>query len=620
MAKGKVQGLTIEIGADTTSLSKALKGTNKEIKSTQKELKEVEKGLKLDPRNVALLERKQKLLGEAVEQNEKKFQALKTAQEKFIADGGKVDSKQYAALTLEIQSTERSLKEAQQQAAQFNVNLAKVKGTADIVASKANNIAESTRVLSTAAAGALAGIAGLGIKAAQTADDLNTLSEQTGLSTEELQKMQFAAELIDVPTENITSSLQKLKRNMASTSEETTTAWNRIGVSVRDSSGQYKSAEEVFYSTLEGLSRISDETERDILAMQLFGRSAADLTGVIDDGGAALKAYGQQAQEMGVIMSQETLDALNEVNDTIDLLKAQFKGDLAVSGAKAMEALLPVFQDVTAAIKDVLTWIGNLDESQIKLLVTVLAVVAAISPIAKIIATVSMAVSGVATAIGTLGPAIAGIKAAATGLFSGIGAFFAANPIVLIIAAIVAAVIALTVIIVKNWDKIKAVLEQIWTKIKDVFEKIKTKAVEIWTAIVDGVKSAINKVIEFINKGIEGINKITEGINGMIEKLNGFFGSNIGKIGQIGTIPLLAQGGILKSGSAIVGEKGPELLSMVGGEAVVRPLANNTTNQNYSTSAVYNYNFTVDNFETFRQIEYKLENERRTRRMGYVGG
>lgn len=75
----------------------------------------------------------------------------------------------------------------------------------------------------------------------------------------------------------------------------------------------------------------------------------------------------------------------------------------------------------------------------------------------------------------------------------------------------------------------------------------------------------------------------------------------------------------MASGSAIVGERGPEMLSLVNGEAVVRPLTT-TTNNSAISNATYNYNFNVDSIETFRQIENKLQNERITARMGYVGG
>ena len=77
---GSIKGITVEIGGDTTGLSKALAGINKNITNTQKQLKEVEKLLKLDPKNTELLEQKQRLLGDAIEQTSTKLDALKQAE------------------------------------------------------------------------------------------------------------------------------------------------------------------------------------------------------------------------------------------------------------------------------------------------------------------------------------------------------------------------------------------------------------------------------------------------------------------------------------------------------------------------------------------------------------
>ena len=77
----KIKGLTLEIGGDTTSLSKALGGVNKQSKDLQSELKQVERLLKIDPSNTELLAQKQKILAESVDNTSKKLETLKTAAE-----------------------------------------------------------------------------------------------------------------------------------------------------------------------------------------------------------------------------------------------------------------------------------------------------------------------------------------------------------------------------------------------------------------------------------------------------------------------------------------------------------------------------------------------------------
>ena len=78
---GRIQGITVEIGGDTTKLQTALKGVNTEIRNTQSQLRDVDKLLKLDPGNTELLAQKHRLLGDAVKETKEKLETLKTAAE-----------------------------------------------------------------------------------------------------------------------------------------------------------------------------------------------------------------------------------------------------------------------------------------------------------------------------------------------------------------------------------------------------------------------------------------------------------------------------------------------------------------------------------------------------------
>ena len=110
---GRIKGITVEIGGDTTGLNKALQGVNKEIKNTQSQLKDVEKLLKLDPGNTELLSQKQKLLGDAVAETKQKLETLKTAAEQAneALARGDITQEQYDALQREIIETEQALKD-----------------------------------------------------------------------------------------------------------------------------------------------------------------------------------------------------------------------------------------------------------------------------------------------------------------------------------------------------------------------------------------------------------------------------------------------------------------------------------------------------------------------------
>ena len=106
--------------------------------------------------------------------------------------------------------------------------------------------------------------------------------------------------------------------------------------------------------------------------------------------------------------------------------------------------------------------------------------------------------------------------------------------------------------------------ERAWQGVQDIFKGI-------FDALVEIVKVPLNGIIGMLNKAIGFINTLIAGVNKMISTLNKL-GANLPKIPTIPTIEYLAKGGILEAGSAIVGEAGPELLSLVNGKARVTPL------------------------------------------------
>ena len=547
-----IKGITIQIGGDTTGLDKALKGVNGQAREAQNELKEVNKALKLDPTNVELLEQKQRALASAVEATTQKLETLKDAQ-KQAADQlarGDIGQQQYDALSREIVKTEAELQKAKDAQDKFNISAEQASAKLSAVGDKAQMVADKTKALSAAAAGLVVAIGGAAMKSAAWADDLNTLSKQTGLTTEDLQKMQYASELVDVSVDDIAGSMSKMRRAMASDGKQDVFA--QLGVSVRDGTGALRDSSTVFYEVLDRLGKVGNETERDTLAMEIFGRSADQLAGIIDDGGASLKALGEEAENLGLILDQDTLDAMNRVNDQIDRLKAQAQGQFAKAGAAALEALTPAIEGIVNALSKVLEFIGNLNPEVIKVVTIIAAIVAAISPVAAIIAKIAGLLATLAPLLPVIGTALAAL----------------ASPVTLVIAGIAALVLVLA-------DLVKTIYEN-WDKIKQKFTDAKDYVVGIFEKIRDAVKEKINAVIDFVNKGIEAINKLIAKIND--SALGKFFGINIG---SVGTLPALAGGGSLASGSALVGENGPELLSMSNGRANVQPLQ--TTTNTYNT-------------------------------------
>ena len=127
MAKNRLTGLTIEIGGDTTQLTKALKAPNDSIRELQTQIKALDKALEIDPTNIDLLEQKMRILSKTIEQTEDKLTILKTAQEQFIKSGKDIDSKEYIELEKQIALTQQSLNKLNNQKVQLDIDISDVK-------------------------------------------------------------------------------------------------------------------------------------------------------------------------------------------------------------------------------------------------------------------------------------------------------------------------------------------------------------------------------------------------------------------------------------------------------------------------------------------------------------
>jgi len=179
------------------------------------------------------------------------------------------------------------------------------------------------------------------IEAANKADEITTLATTTGLTAIKIQELNYASELLDVSTETITDSMTKMTRNMNNArmgSKQAEEGFKALRIRIKDSNGELRDAETVFGEAIDKLGKIRNETERDAIAMQIFGRSAKELNPLIEAGSGALKELAKEAHEMGYIMSDEARESLNVLKDSMDKFNNQteaFKNSIAM-------VLLPV--------------------------------------------------------------------------------------------------------------------------------------------------------------------------------------------------------------------------------------------------------------------------------------
>lgn len=212
---------------------------------------------------------------------------------------------------------------------------------------------------------------------AEWADDLLTLSQTTGLTTTELQKLEYAADFIDVDVQTMTGSMEKLIRTMDNArdgSKNAQQAFKDLGIRVTDSTGHLRDSNEVFYEAIDKLGKIKNETERDAAAMEIFGKSARDLNPLISAGSQKLKELGQEAEDLGIIMGESDVEAAGALNDALDRFSKVadgLKGQLALTVIPVLTGLFNAISAIPVPVLQTLVVLGTV-------VATIVAVVKAI--------------------------------------------------------------------------------------------------------------------------------------------------------------------------------------------------------------------------------------------------
>lgn len=207
-------------------------------------------------------------------------------------------------------------------------------------------------------------------EAAAFADEVLTLSAKTNISTDALQGYMYAAELVDVSVETITKSMQRNIRSMGSAADGTAqyaNAYKQLGVAVQDSNGDLRDSQEVFWELIDALGQMTNETERDEIAMTLLGKSAQDLNPLIEAGADRMRELADEAASVGYIMSAETLSALGSLDDQLQRLDGAAtaaKNALGAALAPTLENLAEKATNFLVAITNIINYLSAYSAKQ----------------------------------------------------------------------------------------------------------------------------------------------------------------------------------------------------------------------------------------------------------------
>lgn len=223
------------------------------------------------------------------------------------------------------------------------------------VGSAFGSIAKGAVAVGTAVVGAATTLGGAAVKMAKdtaaTADEIDKMSQKIGISRTAYQEWDYVLSQNGMDISKLQTGVKTLASQMdkaASGSGAAAEAFKTLGVSVTNSDGSLRSREEVFNETIAALQGVTNETERATLANKLFGKAGSEMAPLLNQSAESTEALKQKAHELGMVMSDETVDAGVKFTDTMDTMKRTMGGVMNSLGG----ALLPIVQKFADLIQE----------------------------------------------------------------------------------------------------------------------------------------------------------------------------------------------------------------------------------------------------------------------------
>ena len=366
---------------------KALRGISDNLKVLNSEMKTVTSQYDKNDKSVENLSSQNDVLNKKIEEQEKKVSILKDALAKAKEETGDNSdtTKKWQTelnnaqadlnkLNRDLDTNKKTMAEAVQETKQEADAVEDFGEEAEKSGEKALSMGDiiKANLISDAIKGGLTALVD-GIKAvgsamgealtegAAYADTFLTLSVQTGLSTDTLEKYNAVAELADVSVETFTGSLAKTTKAMGEAqkgSAKYVEAYEQLGVSVTDANGNLRDSEDVYWETVDALKGIENETERDALAMELFGKKAQDLNTIIEMGSDGFKELEGTATGMGAVLGGDALASLGALDDQMQMFSTSTtstKNILASAFAPAMTSALGGVNKLTGSVNGLIS-------------------------------------------------------------------------------------------------------------------------------------------------------------------------------------------------------------------------------------------------------------------------
>lgn len=426
-----IRGLTVEISADASSFNKEMSQMRKAAKSSQSELAALQKSLDLEF-DATKLARAQKVAQDAIDQTAANADVLRRRLE-YLEETGNVDTTAYRKLQTELAQTELKGQQLQKQLEKLNtLKFDKLSSRITGVGDKITGAGRALAPFSAAAGTAITAAGALGVKAAATGAQIDDLSLRLGISAEKVQEYQYVTAQAGVEWAVFEKALIKARAAIvdlsAGTINNASKALQSLGLRIED----FDSKEAMFDGIIDALAGMEDKTLQTAYANEIFGDKIANQMLPFLNAGA--DAINQFKSEFATIapLTNEQVSALAALDDTLYLVKESIKNaalQLGASFAPLIKSIADSIQNnLVPKLQKLAEWFNSLSLSQQQFALKALLVVAALAPL-------TMGVGKLVGAIGNIVKIIPSLQAGLSAL--------AANPIVLIIAAVAAILIIL---------------------------------------------------------------------------------------------------------------------------------------------------------------------------------
>ena len=521
MAKGKIRGITVEIGGDTTKLGKALDGVNQKSRELQSELKGVNSLLKFDPTNTELLKQKQELLTQSIAETKQKLDILKDTQSQVQAqfERGDITVEQYRDFQREIVATEQKLERLTDQMKEFGaVSAQKIKDAGEGIQSFGQKMTDvGSKMSATVTAPIVGGMVAVAEGTRELRGDLarlETNAEAAGRSMDDMEE--HMTQIVGV-TGEVDSSIEGLSNLLATGISDEGFA------EIMDS---LSGAAIKFSDTLkfEGIADGLQETLATGAGTGAFAELLERSGVVLDDFNEGLeKAIKNGTEEDYVLQTlsktglAEYYNAYREGNpDLVAAAEAEYK--LQTQLAELGKLIAPIVAKFTEFAAKVLEAFNSMSPEAKNFTLLITGIVAAIGPLIVVIGTV---ISNVGTIL-TLAPKFATALNAVKGAFALLNATMAANPI----GAVIVAITAIIAILVTAYNKC------------DWFRNGVNKVVSDVVAFFKSIPSYLNDLPDKMkNIGKDLLDGFWNGIKNvkswLIGKIKGLGGSVLGAIREV---------------------------------------------------------------------------------------